>query len=56
LRAAFIFLLQCDARAACSMNVAASAQRCIKIGRQTLRTDNVVLRGGSDADELPRST
>jgi hypothetical protein len=28
------------------MNFAASAQRCIKIDRQTLRTDNAVLRGG----------
>ncbi len=54
MRAAFIFLLQCDAWATCNMNVAASAQRCIKIGRQTLRTDNAVLRGGSDAEEPPR--
>ena len=46
-------LLQRGALAACSMNVAASAQRCVKIGRQTLRMDNSVLRGGSDAEELP---
>ena len=54
MRAAFIFLLQCDAWVTCNMNVAAGAQRCVIIGRQILRMDNAVLRDGSNAEEPPR--
>jgi hypothetical protein len=61
---AFIFLLQCSARAAGSVTVAASAQRCINIGRQAsgrmtaLRPDDdaILLRAtGQSADgvQLP---
>lgn len=46
LGAAFIFLLQCSARAAGGGTVAASAQQCIKIGRQALQPDDdaIILR------------